>query len=87
MTGWLVAEDPAGDLDVVDIAAADARRVKGKGANLPGLRRPELDVVNLDERHESTCPFVAADHRAPDAPGQRNPRRGGSWSAVQTRQP
>ena len=43
-----VSKDPSGELDVVDVATADAWSVDGKRLNLAGLGRTEFDVIDFD---------------------------------------
>jgi hypothetical protein len=46
---WLAnSQDPSGELDIVDIATADAWRINGKRVNLVGLGRTDFDVVDFD---------------------------------------
>jgi hypothetical protein len=42
------SQNPSGDLNIVDIATADAWSIDAKRVNLVGLGRTELDVVDFD---------------------------------------
>ena len=42
------SQDPSGELDIVDIATADAGSIDGKRVDLVGLGRTEFDVVDFD---------------------------------------
>src|SRR5215207_7547839 len=68
---WLAdSEDPSRELDVVDIATADAGSINRKRLNLAGVGRSKFDIVDFDQRHEAGFPFwflVLAD-TPPDSP-------------------
>jgi hypothetical protein len=48
LDGLAVSQNPAGDLDVVDIATADSRSIDCKREDLAGLGRSKFEVVNFN---------------------------------------
>jgi hypothetical protein len=49
LLNWLLgAKNPPRELDVINVATADARSVNSKSLNLSRLGRTELDVLDLD---------------------------------------
>src|SRR5215216_2056414 len=57
LDGLADSQDPSRELDVVDIATADAGSIDRKRLNLAGPRRSKFDIVDFDQRHEPGFPF------------------------------
>jgi hypothetical protein len=61
---WLSgAENPPCELDVINVATANARSVNSKSLNFTGLRRTELDVLDFDKHHKPRFPSFLSSRR------------------------